>query len=46
MYIFRQLNDFKLGTRQGPVTALMQSVVANLDQSDMVAIAAYLSAVE
>jgi cytochrome c553 len=43
MYVFRQLNDIKLGTRGGPVTALMQGVVAPLDQSDMVSIAAYLS---
>jgi cytochrome c553 len=46
MYVFRQLNDFKLGTRKGPSTALMQSVVANLDQGDMVAIAAYLATLE
>jgi len=43
MYVYRQLNDIKLGTRGGPVTALMQGEVAALDQSDMVAIAAYLS---
>jgi cytochrome c553 len=43
MYVFRQLNDIKLGTRGGPVTALMQGEVAALDQSDIVAIAAYLS---
>jgi cytochrome c553 len=43
MYVFRQLNDIKLGTRGGPVTVLMQGVVAPLNPSDMVAIAAYLS---
>ena len=43
IYVFRQLNDIKIGTRAGPNAALMQSVVANLDQQDMVAIAAYLS---
>jgi cytochrome c553 len=43
LYVFRQLNDFKLGTRAGPVTALMQGVVAGLEQGDMIAIAAYLT---
>jgi cytochrome c553 len=43
LYIFRQLNDIKVGTRGGPVTALMRGVVANLDQSDMLAVAAYLT---
>ncbi|HMK79024.1 MAG TPA: c-type cytochrome [Xanthobacteraceae bacterium] len=44
MYVFRQLNDMKLGTRSGPNAALMQPVVARLDQDDMLAIAAYLAA--
>jgi len=44
MYLFRQLNDMKVGTRSGPDTALMQPVVARLDHDDMLAIAAYLAA--
>jgi cytochrome c553 len=44
MYVFRQLNDVKVGTRAGPGTELMQQVVAKLDQDDMLAIAAYLAA--
>jgi len=43
MYVFRQLNDVKAGTRAGPTAALMQQVVANLSQDDMLAIAAYLA---
>jgi cytochrome c553 len=43
IYVFRQLNDIKVGTRGGAVPALMRGVVANLDQSDMIAIAAYLT---
>jgi cytochrome c553 len=43
IYIFRQLNDYKIGTRHGPLTAPMLPVVANLDHADMVAIAAYLT---
>ena len=44
MYLFRQLNDMKVGTRSGPDAALMQPVVARLDHDDMLAIAAYLAA--
>jgi cytochrome c553 len=43
MYVFRQLNDVKAGTRAGPNSALMQPVVANLSQEEMLAIAAYLA---
>lgn len=43
IYVFRQLNDFKLGTRGGPNAALMTGIVANLNQEDMIAIAAYLT---
>jgi cytochrome c553 len=42
MYIYRQLNDIKIGTREGSMTPLMKGVVANLSDEDMVAIAAYL----
>jgi cytochrome c553 len=43
MYVFRQLNDIKTGTRAGPTSELMQQVVANLNQDDMLVIAAYLA---
>jgi cytochrome c553 len=41
-YIFRQLNDMQSGARKGPWVELMKGVVANLTQSDMIALAAYL----
>jgi cytochrome c553 len=41
-YIFRQLNDIQSGARRGVGVALMKPVVANLTQSDMIALAAYL----
>ena len=43
MYVFRQLNDIKVGTRSGPSAELMQPVVAKLTQDDMLAISAYLA---
>jgi cytochrome c553 len=43
MYVFRQLNDIKAGTRAGTNAELMQPVVAKLTQDDMLAIAAYLA---
>jgi cytochrome c553 len=43
MYVFRQLNDIKIGTRTGANAELMQPVVAKLSQDDMLAIAAYLA---
>jgi cytochrome c553 len=42
MYIYRQLNDIKIGTRTGTWTPLMKAVVDKLDDADMIAIAAYL----
>ena len=42
MYIYRQLNDIKIGTRTGAWTPLMKGVVDKLDDADMIAIAAYL----
>jgi cytochrome c553 len=42
MYIFRQLNDIKIGTRNGAMAPLMKGVVEKLTEEDMVAIAAYL----
>lgn len=43
MYLFRQLNDIRIGTRAGANAELMQPVVAKLSQDDMLAIAAYLA---
>jgi cytochrome c553 len=42
MYIYRQLNDIKIGTRTGSMTPLMKAVVEKLTQDDMISIAAYL----
>ena len=42
MYIYRQLNDIKIGNRAGAWTPLMKAVVDKLDDADMIAIAAYL----
>jgi cytochrome c553 len=41
-YIFRQLHEFKIGIRAGVGAELMKANVSNLDQGDMIAIAAYL----
>jgi cytochrome c553 len=41
-YIVRQLWSMQNGERAGSWTPLMQSVVAKLDNDDMLAIAAYL----
>jgi cytochrome c553 len=41
-YMFRQLNDIQSGARNGVAVAFMMPVVANLTQSDMIALAAYL----
>jgi cytochrome c553 len=43
-YIYRQLNDIKIGARQGTWVPLMKGVVANLSDEDMVNISAYLVA--
>jgi cytochrome c553 len=42
MYIYRQLNDIKIGARTGAWTPLMKGVVDKLDETDMIAISAYL----
>ena len=42
LYLFRQLHSVQTGARGGPSAGMMQSVVARLDESDMIAIAAYL----
>jgi cytochrome c553 len=44
MYLFRQLNDIKIGARAGANAELMQPVVAKLSQDDMLSIVAYLAA--
>jgi cytochrome c553 len=46
MYVFRQLNDVKVGTRAGTAAAPMQQVVAKLSQDDMLNIAAYLGSLK
>jgi cytochrome c553 len=43
MYIYRQLNDIKIGTRQGTWVPLMKGVVDKLSDDDMIAISAYLT---
>jgi cytochrome c553 len=42
-YIIRQLSGFQTGARVSDLDQLMKGVVANLDQDDMVAIAAYVA---
>ncbi len=42
-YMVRQLYDLKHGFRAGAFAVLMKDVVANLDEEDMLAIAAYLA---
>jgi cytochrome c553 len=46
MYIYRQLNDIKIGARNGLWTPLMKRVVAQLTDDDMIAISAYLASQE
>ena len=41
-YIFRQLHDIQSGARKGVTVSMMKPVVANLTDSDMIALAAYL----
>ncbi len=43
IYVFRQLYDIQHGTRKGTAVALMQPVVAKLNQDDMIALAAYMA---
>lgn len=42
-YLVRQLDDLKRGTRKGPATEPMRSVVAKLTDDDVIALAAYLA---
>src|SRR5262245_11294817 len=43
IYLFRQLNDIQHGTRHGNAVALMQQVVAKLNEDDMIALAAFMA---
>jgi cytochrome c553 len=45
-YLARQMYDIKLGTRRGAMSALMTPVVANLTDSDIVDVIAYVSSLE
>jgi cytochrome c553 len=45
-YIFRQLYDFLHAARTGPWSPLMAPVVSNLDENDMLAMAAYLASLD
>ena len=45
-YLARQMYDIKIGTRRGPMAALMTPVVANLSDSDIVDVIAYVSSLE
>lgn len=42
-YLARQLYDMQQGTRKAPLALLMQPVVANLTETDLVDLAAYVS---
>jgi cytochrome c553 len=42
-YVFRQLYDFQHGARTGEWSPLMVQVVTNLDEQDLLAVAAYLA---
>lgn len=46
IYVYRQLNDIKIGARAGTWTPLMKGVVDTLDEADMIAVAAYLGSKE
>jgi cytochrome c553 len=41
-YMYRQLNDMKIGNRTGPWVELMKQVVEKLSEDDMIALVAYL----
>jgi cytochrome c553 len=43
IYIVRQLYNFKVGAHVGAWAGLMKKVVANLDEDDIIAIAAYVA---
>jgi len=43
-YLVRQMVDMKLGARSGTLLPMMQPVVANMTNSDLMAVAAYIAA--
>jgi cytochrome c553 len=43
IYVYRQLNDFKNGTRDGAMAPQMKAVVDPMDSADMLAISAFLA---
>lgn len=45
-YLARQLYDMKFGTRNGALAALMKPVLANLTDSDIVDLVAYISSLD
>jgi cytochrome c553 len=45
-YIGRQLIDIQHGVRKGPQTALMTAVVANLNEADVLNLAAYAASLD
>jgi len=45
-YLFRQLYDFRTGSRHGKWSPLTQDPVANLTTDEMLNIAAYLASLE
>lgn len=46
MYIFRQLNDIKVGNRSGASLALMKPVVDKLSDDDMIALSGYVGSLQ
>jgi cytochrome c553 len=42
VYVYRQLNDMKTGSRAGAMASLMKDLVGNLSDEDMIAISAFL----
>jgi cytochrome c553 len=46
IYIVRQLSNFQTGASGGTAAALMKKVVANLNEDDMIAIAAYAASLK
>jgi cytochrome c553 len=46
IYMARQMFDIKHGARSGPSAALMQSVVANLNEEDILNLAAYAASLD
>ncbi len=45
-YLIRQLYDFQVGTRKGPLSGQMAPVVATLNLEDMIVLAAYLASLQ